>query len=401
MTQTPQFKEGGKFARRRHVLQALVLLLFLVAPHPVSIVGLEHGLLSFDFGDRRIYFFGLVLVPGLFHIFFLGLMLPLFALCVSASFYSKVFCGWVCPQNIFFELFDGVARALKKRSPRFRRSLKAQKFLDLTLAVGWGLAIAWTTTCYFVEADPIFYAAAFTAIFLFFVFDTHYLKHKFCKSACPYALIQKSFQDPHSLHVVWEKREGSPCGTCHACEKACYVDLDIKKTPFDIDCTMCGACVDACSHVYSRKEEGPVLTFGSIPGRSPQKIIVGCSFVLFLALFAWAIWSRPIATFRIDYPPSGTQFEPFIVDGRETNRYRMRIRNMTDATLTYQLQVNEGYEHSGPKTLKVPPFESLSLPFTVERAPQRNIGEVSFSCVDEEGRSVTPTRTLYFRPVGL
>lgn len=349
MSSLPLFKDSRFWSRKRHSSQALVLLIFFLLPLPIPELG-HPGFLRFDFDSWQIHFFGLILIPGLFHIFFMAFIIPLFALAVSSSLYGKVFCGWVCPQNIFYELFEAVHSRLKKYSPTYRRSSHAQRTVDLLMALGWGVLIAYWVQLYFVGAHPIFRYASFIGIATFFTLDTHLLKHQFCKNACPYAHLQKAFQKENSMHVQWENRPGNHCGVCTACEKACYVDINIRDTPFHLDCTMCGACVDACNRVFSRKEEPSLLQFAF--GREEKKSFLGINtapklftvigFIAFIVFFGWTIYTRPTVDFRIDYPASGsTRQLPWMEDGRHYNAFTVRVRSLSTKKETLQLRIME------------------------------------------------------------
>ena len=412
---SPTYKHFGHWSKKRHVVQLVVLLTFLFLPVPIPFVpGLEQGILRFDFDLWRIHFFGITLVPGLFHLFFLAFLIPLYLLAITSALYSKVFCGWVCPQNIFFEMFSGVQKRLKKRFPRFRKSPRLQNLCDLGLAMSWGLLIAWTATRYFIGASPIFTTFLFTLLFLFFVYDTHYLKHSFCQNACPYAFLQKSFQREHSLHVMWEDRAGNKCGTCRACEVACYVDLDIKKDTYHLDCTMCGACVDACESVYRNRPEPSLLRFAfqEAPNKgrlqrlglnSRPKIFLVSSFAIFLIFFGWSVTHRPIGDFRIDYPVGGTANQlPYLEGGKETNLYSLRIRNMNDQRERYELTiVGNQYEVDWEESEPINAFETATTTLRVHRRHQNDsassVSPISFQLRRKADGQLLGEQTLLFR----
>jgi len=415
------------FGRRRHLVQALVLFFYLLLPVPLPISGLEHGLLKFDFVDWRIYFFGIILVPGLFHLLTISFVIPLYALTVSSALYSKVFCGWVCPQNIFYEMFDGINKQISKRFPSFRKSERAQSILDLTLSILWGLIIAGTALNYFRGANTIFLATLFFGIFIFFVYDTHWLKHDFCKNACPYAYIQKSFQAPNSLHVVWEERSANKCGVCRACEEACYVGINVRRDPFNIDCTMCGACVDACDRVFSRRPEPSLLEFGFVPFEEKNKsekfgkfgtklglntlakIFLVLSFAMFIAYFAYQLTHRPLESFRVDYPASASVNQlPFIDEGKHTNRFTLRIRSLTDHEEKYTVTLDDPnfsiiWKENNKDQLITAPFQKFDTEIWVQadKSVELEPGEykiLTFNLTRLSDGAHANEQTVYFKP---
>lgn len=411
-------KKLAHYSRKRHFIQACILLTYLLLPIPLPFQGFEHGTLRFDFDAWQIHFFGITLVPGLFHIFFLGFVIPLFLLAVLSMMYSKVFCGWVCPQNIFYEMFEGVQNTLKKRYPWFRKTPRLQSLLDFSLALGWGLILAYTATSYFIGASPIFTTVIFVFITAFFTFDAHWLKHKFCANACPYAYLQKSFQDQHSLHVQWENRPGNRCGTCRACEVACYVDINVREDPFSIDCTMCGACIDACDRVFSRRPEPSLLRYSFT--KEPPKTawerfgvtthlrgFTLTAFGLFCAFFAWTIYTRPIADFRVDYPISGAAHQlPYLTEGQVTNSYTVRVRNMTKNAQLYNLQLLDPdfavvSDQGEQLSISVAPFEKDTLAFQVRYTGDPNelpsVLPLTFRLIQAKDGVALGTQELLFR----
>lgn len=419
MSRLPIYKDFKKWGRQRNLVQLAILFTFFILPLPQPFPGLEHGLLRFNFVDWRIHFFSLTLVPGLFHIFYLAFIIPLFALAVFSSLYGKVFCGWVCPQNIFYEIFEGIHNELKKHSPRYRHSTVLQKTVDFSMALAWGLLLAYWVQLYFIGAHPIFQTVSFGAVAIFFTLDAHWWKHDFCKNACPYAHLQKAFQKQNSLHVEWEDRPGNRCGVCTACEKACYVDINIRETPFHLDCTMCGACVDACARVFSRKEEPSLLSFsfdteekkswGLWGINTLPKLFTCLAFLSFLSFFAYMIYSRPLVDFRIDYPTGGGSYQlPVVRDGVHTNFFTLHVRSLSAKSEGFTLNIIEpGYEliwkDPASSIAYIPAFERESAEIEVHYRPEEGeelflFQPIHFELRRKKNEKLMGTRELYFKP---
>jgi polyferredoxin len=414
------------WAQRRHLSQVIVTLLFILGPLPLPFVpGLEHGLLKVDFELWRVHFFGLTLVPGIMHILALGLILVLFAIAVMASLYGKVFCGWICPQNINFELFDWVHTQLRKRYPRYRKSKRMQKATDFGMALTVASLVTWVANGYFIGASPIFTTAMSIFLMAFVVLEAHYLKHDFCRNACPYAFLQQSFADTNSLHVRYEpNRPGAPCGVCTACEKACYVDIDIKKQHFDIDCTLCGACVDACAQVYSKSTEPPLLTFefGTVERQKEtrfnflgvndwRKVAIASGFLFYCGLFVFAILSRPTVSFRVDYPLGGgrdSTMMPYIENGKHTNKFTLRLNSLEAAEAQYRMELDPAYRiiwEDDPSVLaRVPAFDKLKLRFKVQYEGEDSpafMAPITFRLLSLDGKDTIASQESVFKAAKL
>lgn len=253
-------KRFPHWSKRRHFVQFLVLFTFFTAHIPLPIPGFEHGAIKLDFNTWHIYFFGLSLPKEHFYLFFMVLPFAIVSLLITAFIMGKIFCGYVCPQNIYYELLYRMHEKLKKRYPRYRKSERLQKGTDLAITLTIATATVLTLNQYFVGAHYLFHAWISFASFSLFVTLVHFMKHRFCTNACPYHFMQRSLQTRTTLHVNYDSdRPESPCGVCYACVRACYVNIDIRKDRFHPDCTLCGSCVDACERVYSKKEEPSLL----------------------------------------------------------------------------------------------------------------------------------------------
>lgn len=413
----PQFHP--KWAPLRHTSQAVLLLLFFLLPLPLPFEGAQQGLLKVDFNTWRVSFFGLVLVPGTLHILFFALLLPIFAIALASKLYGKVFCGWACPQNIFYELFSFLDGSLKKRFPYYRKHPRLQKILDFLFTLSCGWIISSVALFYFVGLHPIAEYFLFFFIFGFFVVDMYWLKHRFCKHACPYSLIQKAFQDQKSMHVQWENRPGNFCGTCQACEKACYVDINIRQDPLHMDCTNCGACIDACSRVFHRRPASSLLRF-SFEDQSPEaprawlgfnsssKIFLGICFLLYCIYFTYQIAYLPQLNFRIDYPVGGTaQQVAFIENESVNNSFTLRIRNFSSQPLHIQAILKEtNYQVLFPQEtaniLEIPAYSKRSIETIVRCSKeyansQPAYSPIQFKLIDLKTKKELASQSILFK----
>lgn len=415
----PLNQRTSLWARRRHLSQLFFSLLFCLAPLSLPwIPGLEQGLLKVNFETWRVHFFSFTLVPGTLHVISLAIIFLLLCITLMATLYGKVFCGWACPQNILFESFEAIHHSLKKRYPFYRKRPSLQKGLDFFMAITAAAVITWVANQYFIGASPIFRWAMSLFLMGFVTLEAYWLKHDFCRTACPYAFLQQSFNDKSSLHIHWEsQRPGAPCGSCTACEKACYVDLDIKKDTFSIDCTLCGACVDACEKVYSRSSEPSLLSFQFGEEASPsswnilginqlRKLFVVLTWLTFTLFFLWTLFTLPMVKFRVDYPLGGSRESqlPFLEEGKWVNRYTLRLSNLTEQAHTYKIQVDPQFrytwEEERGEEISLSSFEQKTLPLQLQWKEQPDplpfLTPVSFSLFDEQGKEVA-RRELYFK----
>jgi NAD-dependent dihydropyrimidine dehydrogenase PreA subunit len=145
---------------------------------------------------------------------------------------------------------------------------------------------------------------------LLFVLDFALLREGFCRSVCPYGLLQGILEDGRSLHVRFDESSG-PCLQCRLCEKVCPMEIDIRKGAFQIECTRCGSCVDACVQFLAKKKRLGLLAFdfssSSLREWDAKRVLVALSTVGFAFAFVVAVALRQEISFRLSpvYTTSG------------------------------------------------------------------------------------------------
>jgi cytochrome c oxidase accessory protein FixG len=98
-----------------------------------------------------------------------------------------------------------------------------------------------------VTAGGIAGAATTMVTFLDFAF----VRQRFCTSVCPYGYLQGMLGDKNTL-LVHYRDAGHQCIECKKCVRICHMGIDIRKSPFQIECIHCGECIDACDQVLAR-----------------------------------------------------------------------------------------------------------------------------------------------------
>jgi hypothetical protein len=406
-------KKISFWKKRRYLTQLSVLFIFFLLPTPLPVSSLKQGLLRLDFDHWIIYFMGVPLPRELFYLFFLSLLLLMLALFVFSAVYGKVFCGWVCPQNSYFEFLENIHKAIKKRFPLYRKSQLLQKTLDFTLTCIFAGITSWNINRYFVGLNPIFQSYIIIFPFLFFLLLVHFFKHKFCKNACPLGIFQNSLQDNLSLHISYDaKRQNKPCGVCYACEKACYVNIDIKKPFFQPDCTLCGACIDACSQVYKNKKSSPLLGFSFKKKANSgldklglnQKMKVAAALLFFISAFCYLnlFFNRPeLYTFL--------QSTGKMDLSNESPEYSFFAANLTGKPQSFSLEISTPSfvlkTLKGESNLSLPPLERkrflFYLTYTGLKDSSLHTTEVTIKVKNATKDQLLSEKTIYYHHRGL
>lgn len=399
-------KKRPFWGQKRFLSQIFIIFLFFFFPQPLPFKGLEKGTLSLDFDTVHMHFFSFTLPREHFYLFFTAGMLGLLILLFLAVVYGKVFCGWICPQNTYFELLQKMHQRIKKNYPAYRRSERMQKALDLSITVLLASLTSWNLNRYFYGAHWIFTGYITITCFSFFILLVHFLKHRFCKSACPYAIVQAAMQDKGALHVIWEDRPGNKCDSCTACVKACYVDLDIKKTPFHRDCTHCGACIDACENVYRNREEPALLKYAFADqeaSKSPFKWIgVNTTMKAFITILMFSMTLthmylfaiRPMEVFSVRHSLEKN------LPGK-SNLYDIDLKNLSEVERHFNISVSpKEYQLRGKSLINIPALARKTLLAEVDYVgsedEQANLGAIVIRIDDLENDALVGETRITF-----
>ncbi|MEE8394900.1 MAG: 4Fe-4S binding protein [bacterium] len=169
---------------------------------------------------------------------------------------GRVFCGWICPAYLLYEIGDG-ARQLVYRagfSPRNIALPAASKYvalgLGVALSLGLGLAV-------FPMVYPpaligrewfywVFYGAfggGLTLLAVTVVLETTLSRRVVCRHLCPggalYSLLGK-------FRVVRIRRRAAACIDCVLCDDVCGLGLNPMTDRTGMECNNCAACIAAC-----------------------------------------------------------------------------------------------------------------------------------------------------------
>ncbi|MGV7033140.1 cytochrome c oxidase accessory protein CcoG [Methylobacterium symbioticum] len=281
----------GTFRRIKWALLAVALGVYYLVPFLRWDRGpggpFQAVLLDLDRG--RFYAFSIELWPQDVTYVMGLLILAALILFLMNAVAGRIWCGYLCPQTVWTDLFLAVERLIEG-DRRARLRLDAAPWSVETIALRgmkhaiW-LMIAWWTggawVLYFADAPTLvgelatFQAppAAYTAI-LILTATTYglagHMREQVCTFMCPWPRIQAALTDEHALNILYRDDRGEPrtpakkaaarraagepagdCVDCFACVTACPAGIDIRDG-LQMDCIQCGLCVDACDAVMTR-----------------------------------------------------------------------------------------------------------------------------------------------------
>jgi cytochrome c oxidase accessory protein FixG len=239
-----------------------------------------------DFPSRRFYFFFIELWPQ--EIYYLTglLILAAIALFLMNAVAGRIWCGYLCPQTVWTDLFFAIERFFEGDRREHMRS-DSQKWTAKTWARKAGkhftwLMVAWWTggawVLYFADAPTLvkdlatgqaaFVAYAWIGILTFTTYTlAGHMREQVCLYMCPWPRIQAALTDEYALNVTYRYDRGEPrcsakkaehlhaegkpagdCVECLQCVHVCPTGVDIRDGA-SLGCIQCGLCIDACDKV--------------------------------------------------------------------------------------------------------------------------------------------------------
>lgn len=305
---------GGRNEKRRRHIQWAFLAVFILLP--------LFDLFRFDFTAGRLHLFGAEIWLDEWAILWLALMASMWLIGTLSLLFGRVYCAYACPQTVFSELahdLDTLAKRLTRRVSPQRRPL-ALRAISLTGIAVLSVAAAVFFLAYFAPLPAVVSRlvhfdftlwvgaiGAFTALVAFL--DFVLVRESFCHTACPYGLLQGVIEDGKSLHVKFEEKG---CIECNACARVCPMDIDIRNGPFQIECTRCGSCIDACDTVLGKLNRPGLLSFewpkaSALKAFDAKRILVTVATVGFVVALGLAVATRHMVAVKLSpvYAESG------------------------------------------------------------------------------------------------
>jgi len=288
----------GTFRRIKWVLLAVTLGIYYFLPF----IRFDRGpnepsqAVLVDLAHRRFYFFFIEIWPQEVYYFTGLLILAALILFLMNALAGRVWCGYLCPQTVWTDLFFAVERWVEgDRRERMqndalpmtaqRAARKALKHL-IWLLIAWWTGGAWVL--YFADAPTLvhqlvtFQAPVIAYIFIGILTFTTYtlaghMRDQVCTYMCPWPRIQAALIDENALNVTYRYDRGEPrsslkkgialrevgkhagdCVDCGQCAAVCPMGVDIRQGA-NLSCIQCGLCIDACDTVMKKIGRPPRL----------------------------------------------------------------------------------------------------------------------------------------------
>jgi cytochrome c oxidase accessory protein FixG len=381
---------SGTYRRIKWVLLVVTLGIYYVLPF----IRWDRGphapnqAVLIDFTGHRFYFFFIEIWPQ--EVYYLTGLLVLAAMTLffMNAVAGRVWCGYLCPQTVWTDLFYAVERFFEgDRRERIRNqdkwtadivARKAGKHL-VWLMIAWWTGGAWVL--YFADAPTLvkdlatFNAPAMAWIWIgILTFTTYslagFMREQVCTYMCPWPRIQAALTDEEALNVTYRFDRGEPrgalkrneqlreqglpagdCIDCGQCVAVCPTGVDIRNG-LQIDCIQCGLCIDACDTVMAKINRPPRLIAYDTDlnvkrrqNREPVRFnVVRARTVLYAAIMLaiagvmlFSLVTREMSGISVIHDRN-----PLFValkDGSIRNDYTVRILNKTLETRRFRLGI--------------------------------------------------------------
>jgi cytochrome c oxidase accessory protein FixG len=370
---------SGRFRRIKWGLMAFCLGVYYLLPF----VRWNRGLgapdqaVLIDFPNRRFYFFFVELWPQEVYYFTGLLILAALTLFLMNALGGRIWCGYLCPQTVWTDLFYAVERwvegdrreRIKADAAGMNASRAARRVVKhaIWLMIAWWTGGAWVL--YFSDAPTLVKdLATFQAPMIAYAWigiltaTTYvlagYMREQVCVYMCPWPRIQAALTDEWALNVTYKYDRGEQrcslkksfdlralgekagdCIDCNQCVAVCPTGIDIRDGA-QLDCIQCGLCIDACDTVMTkigrktgligydndiniqRRMAGKSEIFKPVRART---VVYASLIVGVCALMLYALLSRTLLDVNVlhDRNPIAVRLS----DGAIRNAYTMRFLN--------------------------------------------------------------------------
>lgn len=223
-------KPSGRYYNARAWASFIFLALFLILPF-IKVNGEQFLLLNIL--ERKFVLFGLLFTPQDFHLFGLATLTFIVFIILFTVVYGRLFCGWICPQTVFMEMFfrrieywiegDGNQQRLLDKAPWTPDKIRKK---TLKHAIFFAISVVASNffLAYIIGMDEVIriireplsaHVGGFIAMLVFsgvFYFVFARLREQVCTTICPYGRLQGVLLVKDSIVVAYDHVRGEPRG---------------------------------------------------------------------------------------------------------------------------------------------------------------------------------------------
>ncbi|HJV79475.1 cytochrome c oxidase accessory protein CcoG [Noviherbaspirillum sp.] len=435
----------GAFVRWRWIMVWLTQAVFYGLPW---LMWNDRQAVLFDLDARKFHIFGLIFWPQDFIYLSALLVVSALSLFLFTAVAGRLFCGYVCPQTVYTEIFmwierkiegDRAARMRLDREPLSARKLglKAAKHGSWLAVAGW---TGFTFVGYFTSIRSLAHQIGALGLgpwqtfwICFYSFATYgqagWMREQVCKYMCPYARFQSSMFDKDTLIITYDTERGEPrgargkkadpkalglgsCVDCGLCVEVCPTGIDIRNG-LQYECIACAACVDTCNQVMDKMgyEKGLVryTTQYAINNKLDRqgiwrrvlRVRTLIYFTILLTIIFAAGLSLALRTpLKVDVIRD-RGLPRLVEEGAIENVYRLQVMNTDERPHHYIIEVSglPGIKLSSDDDFDVPAATTKAVPVRVQVMPQSGQSgsmPIRFVVREERNAAISVTEKAVF-----
>jgi polyferredoxin len=385
---------GFHYHRLRKTIHVICVIIFFLLPLT--------NLMRVDIPRQRFFFFGYELWISEFSIIFFSMMFLMFVVAAMAIMWGRVYCGYLCPQMIFSEASISLEGWLQRTVNKYvdagakTRTLLSRGLFYL-IATAASVVLAFVFIAYFVEPRDLLHrllsfdiktaaGIAGAATTLLTLIDFLFLRLRFCTTVCPYGYLQGMLTDGHTL-LVHYRDDSHQCIECMKCLRVCHMGIDIRESPYQIECVGCGECIEGCNVILARLgkpglihyvwgEEGERLGAGDkawfqkIGIRDAKRVVVLLVLLCYAAGLFTALSMRHTVLVQIS-PVRATLYRQE-KDGTVYNRFHLKAANRSPQQQTVVLGIDSlpgAHFVAFENAVVVGPGQTVERDFEIAAAP--------------------------------
>ncbi len=277
----------GRYRKLKWLVMALTLGVYYIAPFLRWNRGpnAPDQAILIDLMDAKAYWLWIEIWPQEVYLLTGILILSAIALFFVTSLFGRVWCGYLCPQTVWTDLFVWVERVIQGDSNARKKLHKAkwsfEKVRKILLTHFIWLIICFCTggsfALYFNDAPTLIMdilnlevSSSVMMVVGGLTLSTYimagFAREQVCTYMCPYARFQSAMFDRDTLIIGYDEKRGEDrgkhkkgttwegrghCIDCTACVQVCPMGIDIRDG-LQMECIACGLCVDACNDIMDK-----------------------------------------------------------------------------------------------------------------------------------------------------
>lgn len=188
--------------------------------------------------------------------FYLTLFFSILPLIIITALLGRVYCGWLCPMNLIFELNGKIRKILRKAglNPFNIGFARLNKYA--LLIVGAILTLALSVQVFSFIYPPILFnrelihliyfgsvGTGAVMLVLIFLFEISLSQRAWCRYFCPGGALWSLIGAKRLVNITIDREICDDCGKCNL---ACEFGLDPMRGSMGMECDNCGKCISKC-----------------------------------------------------------------------------------------------------------------------------------------------------------